>query len=116
MMDTGRMEAFSDGVFAIIITIMVLGVEGAAWRRACRTVAAPAGVPKLRVEFRLSGHLLEQSPSHAAGYAQSKRPNLVGQFAPSVLAIAYPLRHRLDGREQLCAGTDGPLRGDFVHC
>ena len=31
-MGKGRFEAFSDGVIAIIITIMVLGAKSASWR------------------------------------------------------------------------------------
>lgn len=35
-MDKGRMEAFSDGVIAIIITIMVLGISAPeAWVPCC---------------------------------------------------------------------------------
>src|SRR5260370_32158196 len=89
-----------------------LGVEGAAWRRPPGAVAAAAGVPELRPEFRLRRYLLEQSPSHAAGDPEGKRLELVGQFAPPVLVIAHPLRHPLDGREQFPAGTDRSLRRD----
>ena len=58
-----RLAAFSDGVIAIIITIMVLELKvphGADW-------AALAGLApvflELRAELRLRRHLLEQSSS-----------------------------------------------------
>ena len=44
-MDKGRMEAFSDGVIAIIITIMVLGIaapDGATLRDLLRLLPAIA--------------------------------------------------------------------------
>jgi uncharacterized membrane protein len=58
----GRLEAFSDGVIAVIITIMVLdlrpphGVDLGSLRASALGFA----------ELRLHRHLLEQSPSSAA--------------------------------------------------
>jgi uncharacterized membrane protein len=58
-MTKGRIEAFSDGVIAILITIMVLELR-------CRTASAGraaadrAGVSHLRAELRDTRHLLEQ--------------------------------------------------------
>ena len=65
-MGKGRLEAFSDGVIAIIITIMVLelkvphGADLAALRPLVPVL------PELRAQLRLSRHLLEQPPPHAA--------------------------------------------------
>ena len=65
-MSSNRLEAFSDGVIAIIITIMVLelklphGTDLAALR------AAPSGLSQLRAELHLRGHLLEQPPPSAS--------------------------------------------------
>ena len=64
-MSKGRLEAFSDGVIAILITIMVLELKVAARRRLDGAMAAAARVPDLRAQLRLSRHLLEQPPSHA---------------------------------------------------
>ena len=60
-----RLTAFSDGVIAIIITIMVLElkVPHGADRAAS---PAPADLPQLPAELRLRRHLLEQSPPSAA--------------------------------------------------
>ena len=43
-MGKGRLEAFSDGVIAIIITIMVLELKVSAWRRFCLPAGTGAGV------------------------------------------------------------------------
>ncbi len=77
-MSTGRLEAFSDGVIAIIITIMVLETEGAAWRQPRRPDAAVAGVPQLRPQLRLCRHLLEQPPPHAACLHEGQRAQCSG--------------------------------------
>ena len=98
-MSKGRLEAFSDGVIAIIITIMVLELKvphGATF---------DALLPLLPVLFSYvlsfiyvgiywnnHHHML-----HAAQRSQRRRP--VGQSAPAVLAVADSVRHRLDGRE-----------------
>ncbi len=47
-MSKGRLEAFSDGVIAIIITIMVLEMKVAAWRGPRGAAAARARVHQLR--------------------------------------------------------------------
>ena len=67
-MTSNRLEAFSDGVIAIIITIMVLEltVPHHEHERARHDAVGPAlRVPQLRAELRLPRHLLEQPPPHA---------------------------------------------------
>ena len=51
-MKTSRLEAFSDGVIAIIITIMVLELQAPHGAGSRRSAASPAGVPELRSELR----------------------------------------------------------------
>ena len=65
-MGKGRLEAFSDGVIAIIITIMVLEMKVPHGSELEDLRPAAAGVSQLRVEFYLCRHLLEQSSPHAA--------------------------------------------------
>ena len=65
-MQKDRLEAFSDGVIAIIITIMVLELKVPHGDRPRRAAAAAAGVPQLRAELHLRRHLLEQPSPHAA--------------------------------------------------
>ena len=64
-MSKGRLEAFSDGVIAIIITIMVLEMKVPHGDRSRIAPSAAAGVPQLRAELRVRRHLLEQPSSHA---------------------------------------------------
>jgi uncharacterized membrane protein len=96
MMDTGRSEAFNDGVLAIIITIMVLELK-------VRHGAALNDLwPVLPVflSYVLSFiYLGTQSSSHVACYLPSERFNSVGQSALAVLAITGPICDRLDGGE-----------------
>ena len=65
-MSKGRLEAFSDGVIAIIITIMVLEMKLPARRELCCLAAAAARFPQLCAELLVCRHLLEQSPPYAA--------------------------------------------------
>ena len=67
-MDKGRLEAFSDGVIAIIITIMVLELRAARRDRRSRPCARSSPVFLSYVlSFVDRRHLLEQPPPPAAG-------------------------------------------------
>ena len=102
-MNKTRLEAFSDGVIAILITIMVLELKAPHGTDLAALQPLAAGVPELRPQLRHAGHLLEQpSPPAARGHARQRRRAL-GEPAPAVLAVAGPVRHRLDGREPLRA-------------
>ena len=84
-MGKARLEAFSDGVLAIIITIMVLemkvphGDDLSALRP-----LIPVRL-SLRAELRLLGYLLEQPPSHAARHTACDWNYLMGKPASVVL-------------------------------
>jgi len=58
-MDTGRLEAFTDGVIAIIITIMVLEMKPPQDASLAALSAQHPDVPGLRAELRQRRHLLE---------------------------------------------------------
>ena len=58
-MGKNRLEAFSDGVIAVIITIMVLEMKVPHGDK-CRNLGArDTGIPQLCLELRLRRHLLE---------------------------------------------------------
>ena len=109
-MTKARLEAFSDGVIAILITIMVLELHvphEATWS-ALRP--AGAGLSHLRPQLRVPRHLLEQPSPHAARRRPHQRQGAVGESAPAVLAVADSVRHRLDGTEPLRAHPHRRLR------
>ena len=77
-MGKGRLEAFSDGVIAIIITIMVLEfkVPQGADLAALRPLIP--GVAQLCAELYFRGDLLEQSSSSAARREEDQWTRPVG--------------------------------------
>ena len=60
-MESNRLEAFSDGVLAIIITIMVLELKVPHGADLAALRSMLPGFLELRVELYLCRHLLEQS-------------------------------------------------------
>ena len=98
-MNKGRLEAFSDGVIAIIITIMVLELkvphgEDLAALQPLLPVLLSYVLSFVYVGIYWNNHHHMLHASHAR-----ERAGAVGQPAPAVLAVAGAVRHRLDGRE-----------------
>ena len=101
-MSKTRLEAFSDGVIAILITIMVLELhspEGAdlaaADRALCRTLRLYLlSFVILGIYWNNHHHLL-----HADARMSTAGP--VGEPAPALLAVAGSVRDPLDGRERI---------------
>jgi len=89
-MTKGRMEAFSDGVFAVIITIMVLEMKSP------QGTGLAALQPLLPVffsyvlSFVYRRHLLEQPSSPPAGGEACYGRHPVGESAFVVLALVDP--------------------------
>ena len=110
-MTKGRMEAFSDGVFAVIITIMVLEMKSP------QGTGLTALQPLLPVFFSYvlsfvyvgiywnNHHHLLQAAQACYGW------HPVGESAFVVLAIVDTVRYRLDGGEPFCALAGGVIRG-----
>ena len=106
-MGKGRLEAFSDGVIAIIITIMVLEMKvphGDDTGR--RSPLLPVFLSYV-LSFVYVGiywnnhhHMLHASTTR-------HRRGAVGQPAPAVLAVAVSVRHRLDGGKPFRAAALG---------
>ena len=99
MMGKARLEAFSDGVLAIIITIMVLEMKVPHGTG----LAALAPLIPVFLSYVLSfvyigiywsnhHHLMHSGPT-------CQRENSVGEPAPIVLAFTDTIHDRLDGRE-----------------
>ena len=95
LMTRGRLEAFSDGVLAIIITIMVLELKVP---QQAPTLAALRPLVPVFLGYVLSfvyvgiywnnhHHLLQATPP-------DRRRGPLGQPPPAVLALAHPVRHR----------------------
>jgi hypothetical protein len=108
-MSKGRLEAFSDGVIAIIITIMVLELHAPRFI-AGGTATCDTDVLQLRTELRFRRDLLEQPPSSSPRRSKGEWRNTVGEPAPSFLAVAGAVRNRLDGSEPFRCGACGGLR------
>ena len=96
-MGKDRLAAFSDGVIAIIITIMVLGVKGAARLGLDGANGSDSKFRQLCFELYLFGDLLEQSPPPSAHRYTRGRAHPLGQLLPLVLALADPCCDSLDG-------------------
>ena len=96
-MGTQRLEAFSDGVLAIIITIMVLELKVP---HSAEFAALESVLPVFMsyvLSFHLRRHLLEQSSPPVPFEQTRKRRYFVGEPAPVVLAFALSLRDWMDG-------------------
>ena len=98
-MGKGRLEAFSDGVIAIIITIMVLELKvphnaelSALWELGPIFLSYVLSFAYVGIYWNNHHHLL-------ACREARKRRHALGQFASAVLAFAVSLHHRLDGRK-----------------
>ena len=96
-MGKSRIEAFSDGVLAIIITIMVLELKaphGAALAdlRPLFPVFLSYVLSFVYVAIYWNNHHHMFHSTHAR-----ERSDPVGEPAPLVLALALPLHDRLDG-------------------
>ena len=109
-MTKNRLEAFSDGVIAILITIMVLELRVPHGD----TLEALEPLVPVFLSYVLSfvylgiywnnhHHMLHATPP-------GHRADAVGQPPPPVLAVADAVRHRLDGREPLRGAADRVLR------
>jgi hypothetical protein len=101
-MTKGRLEAFSDGVVAIIITIMVLELKVPHGEDLQALRPARARLPELRAELPLRGHLLEQPPPPAARRAPRERADPVDQPAPALFWLSlFPFANHWIGETGL---------------
>src|SRR5437870_3733558 len=88
------------------------GVEVAARRPTPIADILDSGILKLRVEFYLRRHLLEQPSSSVPRDSARQRGYFMVQSPSSVLAVSLSFRHGVDGREPRRARSDGGLWRD----
>jgi hypothetical protein len=110
-MTSGRLEAFSDGVIAIIITIMVLELKVPHGDRLRDLAPLVPTFLSYVLSFRLCRHLLEQPPSHAACLRRGQRCDALGQSAPLVLALAISVHYGMDGGKTSFTASPTALYG-----
>ena len=99
-MTKGRLEAFSDGIIAIIITITILLIdlpEGNEW---ADLMAIMPLIGCYLISFILVGTNWVQSSSLASGHPGSQRESAVGQSADSFSSV-FRSRFPPDGLENL---------------
>ncbi|MFN8461347.1 MAG: TMEM175 family protein [Anaerolineales bacterium] len=97
-MNKNRLEAFSDGVIAIIITIMVLELK-VPHEPTFAALSELAPVFLGYVNFYLRWHLLEQPSSPVADGQTGQRTDPVGESASVVLVVVDSVRNRVERRE-----------------
>ena len=109
-----RLSAFSDGVFAVLITVLVLELRPPELPTFKALSVALAHVAKLRSELPVHRHRVDQSPlSHALCHGGDPS-SVVVQFRAPVFRVAASALHRLDGREQTGAATGCLLCGGLL--
>jgi uncharacterized membrane protein len=98
-MNKNRLEAFSDGVLAIIITIMVLEIKVPHHNSSFTALILllPVFVSYVLSFIYIYRYLLEQPPPYDAQHDARKWQDFVGQHALVVLVITRSFRHGLDG-------------------
>jgi hypothetical protein len=96
-MGRGRIEAFSDAVFAIIITIMVLEIKAPHGDRIEDVLPLLPVFLSYTLSFVFVAIYLNKPPSHAALVRQSHWNSVVGQPVPAVLALIASFCYRMDG-------------------
>ena len=109
VMHKGRLEAFTDGVIAIIITIMVLEMKVPHGPDFAALASSAARIPCLCAELHQCCDLLEQPSPHAAGERAGRWPGAVAEHVLAVLAFPGAVRDPLDGRDRFRRAADRGL-------
>ncbi|MGN6132649.1 MAG: TMEM175 family protein, partial [Nocardioidaceae bacterium] len=109
-MRTSRLEAFSAGVLAIVITVMVLELKVPDAPTFRALAGSATGFVTYALSFVYVGiywnnhHHMFQLIDRVGGGVLWPKP------APAVLALALPVHHRLARRAAVRAGADDGLR------
>ena len=110
-MSKGRLETFSDGVIAILITIMVLELHipaGTSWRALGHELPA---ILAYVLSFVYLGIYWNNHHHMLAAVSRVSGAVAVGQPPSAVLALARPVQYRLDERAPVSVDSDRDLRG-----
>lgn len=97
-MKTSRLEAFSDGVLAIIITIMVLELKAPTETDLKALLAKTPVFFKLYFQFYIFRYLLEQSSSPVSNHTESEWQDTLGKSTFAFLVIISSFYNSLDRR------------------
>ena len=106
-MGTNRLEAFSDGVLAVIITIMVLELKLPHGERVEPLV--PVFPPPSYVLSFIYLGIYWNNHHHLLHSTECDGRDIVGESASPVLALAVSVHDGLDGRKPFRGPADGGL-------
>ena len=110
---TERLSAFSDGVFAVLITVLVLDLRPPV----APTFRAPptlANMAQLCSKLSVYRHCVGQSsPPTALRNRSDTTPDVV-QFRSPIFRIAVTARYRVDGRKRTGIAASRLLRGGLL--
>ena len=96
-----RLSAFSDGVFAVLITVLVLELRPPAAPTFKCTSGALANVAQLRPELFVHRHRLDKSPLPDALCERGNASLALVQLRSFIFYVAASILHGMDGSEQI---------------
>ncbi|PYX43611.1 MAG: hypothetical protein DMG83_16740 [Acidobacteria bacterium] len=109
-MSTSRVEAFSDGVIAIIVTVMVLQLTHPAQPTLAALVRQSPIFLSYALSFSRGRHHVGQPPSSDPRGARGERAPAMGEPQPAVLDVPDPVCNGFSWAQPACALSGVTLR------